>query len=445
MAAAAKGKGRKVFVRSRTGFSPRGEVETSDGRIAWGFNIGHTGGEDGTEVRFSGWALRVDAPAPAARIVFRGASGPVHVARADSRRPDVIRALGIAASPDDPAFLCGFRGDFVTGEDALELVIEAEGREISVGVVEFPPPGVIAGRDGWLFLAGDSNDSTAQHAGTWQPPAAWSRQWQDYFAALRTIPAEKALLLVAPAKEAVMPERHPLARGARPPVSRLLAAHADQMLFPREELRADRDFSYDRTDTHWTDYGARLACEALLARLGEVAPPVPLLFTIAQRPGDLGDKLVPAEKGRRLVAAWPGGARLVFDNLVLHHGNIRIWSNPDAPLKRTVAIFGGSSSEQMIPYLGALYARIVSVYGAGAWDPEIIAHEQPDIVILQTNERFLVTPPAPHFDCRATAHRKIARGHVTGRGPRAELLQPFMALGEDWYLDRYAALAGADG
>lgn len=432
--------GRQVFVRSRTGFPLRGEVLSAGGRIAWGVTISHATAVEGMAVRFSAWALRPDPPAPARRILFRGAAGPVHAAQGGSRRMDVMRALSISADAADPVVHCGFRGEFVTGEAGLEVVIEGDGFSAVIGRVEFPPPGVVAGQDGWLFLAGDTNDSVAQHADSYHPTAAWARQWRDYFAAVRAIPAEKAIFLVAPAKEAVMPERHPLPRSPQTPVTHLLSAHSDRMLFPREELRADRDSTYDRTDTHWTDYGGRIACEIMLARLGETVPPVPATYAMVEKPGDLGDKLVPAERDRRLEAAWPG-ARLVFDNLVLHHGNIRIWSNPEAPLKKTVVIFGGSSSEQMIPYLGAIYARIVSVYGAGSWDVAIIAHERPDIVILQTNERFLVTPPAPHFDCRETVRRKIAGAHLTGRGDRAELLRQFVASGEDWYFDRYAVLA----
>lgn len=434
--------GRQVFVRSRAGFPWRGEDLSPGGRIAWGVTISHAAVAEGVAVRFSAWALRADQPAPAARILFRDAGRPVHAALASMGRMDVMRALSIPAGPADPVARCGFRGEFTTQAAALEVVIEGDGFSIPLGQVEFPAPGVVAGQDGWLFLAGDSNDSMAQHAEAYRPGPAWTRQWQDYFAAMQGIPAEKSIFVVAPSKEAVMPDRHPLPRSARTPVAHLLSAHSGQVLFPVNELRADRDFTYDRTDTHWTDYGARIACETMLARLGVAVPSVPATYTVLQKPGDLGQKLVPEETDRRLVAAWPG-AKLVFDNLVLHHGNIRIWSNPGAALKGTVTIFGGSSSEQMIPYLGAIFARIVSIYGAGSWDPGIIAHERPDIVILQTNERFLVTPPAPHFDCLSTARRKIARGHVTGRGDHAGSLRAFAGGGEDWYLDRYSAPARA--
>ena len=433
---------RQVFVRSRTGFPLRGEVLSAGRRIVWGISISHATAAEGVEVRFSAWALRADQPAPAARVLFRDAAGPVHVAQPGARRMDVMRALSIPANAADPVAQCGFRGEFSTCAAALEVVIEGDGFSVAIGEVAFPTPGVVAGKDGWLFLAGDSNDSLAQHVDAHRPDAQWAGQWRAYFAAMRAIPSGKAMLLIAPSKEAVMPERHPLPRNADTPIGHLLAAHSRQMLFPADALRADRDFTYDRTDTHWTDYGARIACEALLARLGEAVPQVAAQYSVQQCPGDLGQKLVPEEKDRRLVAAWPGAA-LVFDNHVLHHGNIRIWSNPDAPLKKTVAIFGGSSSAQMVAYLGAVYGRIIDIYGAGSWDPDIIAHEQPDIVILQTNERFLVVPPAPHFDCLSVARRKIARGHITAPGDHAEALRRFAASGEDWYLDRHAAPARA--
>lgn len=434
--------GRQIFVRSRTGFPLRGEVMVSGQQIAWGISVSHAfAARDLTVVRFSAWALRADQPAPATQLLFCNKTGPVHAAKASGRRLDVMRALSLTTDPADPVTHCGFRGEFATVDTNLTILVEIDGVSTSIGEVEFPAPGVVAGQDDWLFLAGDTNDSIAQHRVDYQPSDQWTRQWKEYFAAMRLIPAEKSLFVVAPAKEAVMPERHRIRRRAKTPITHLLSTYADQVFFPKNELRADRDFTYSRTDTHWTDYGARIACEAMLSQLGEDLPAVPKLYSVTQKPGDLGDKLVPPEKARSLAAAWPGEPTLVFDNFVLHHGNIRIWTNSHAPSKKTVLIFGGSSSDQMISYLGASYSRVVSIYGVGSWDPEIITQEQPDIVILQTNERFLVIPPAPHFNSLTVARQKIAGGHVTVRNDIAASLQQFADLGEEWYLSRHLSLS----
>lgn len=437
--------GRQIFVRSRTGFPLRGEIAASGRQIAWGISVSHALEATGlTVVRFSAWALRTDQPAPAAQLLFCNKTGPVHAAKASDRRLDVMKALSLTTDPANPVTYCGFRGEFFTVDAQLSVMIEVNGILTLIGEVEFPTPGVVAGQDNWLFLAGDTNDSMAQHKVDYQPTDQWTRKWNEYFLAMRMIPAQKKIFVVAPAKEAVMPERHLFPRRAKTPITYLMDNYADQVLFPKEELRTNRDFTYVRTDTHWSDYGARIACETMLSRLNEDIPAVPMLYSVTQKPGDLGDKLVPAEKDRCLVAAWPGAPTLVFDNLVLHHGSIRVWSNPHAMKKKTLIIFGGSSSDQMIPYLGAAYSRIVSIYSVGSWDPEIIAKEKPDIVILQTNERFLVIPPAPYFDCLTVARQKISSGHVTARGNTFTSLQQFANLGEDWYLERHLSFFVAE-
>ncbi len=363
MAARSLGMGKQVFVRSRTGFPLRGDTGSVGHRIAWGFSISHAATKDGYTVRFSAWALRTDPPAPAARILLLGTSGPAHVVEVSERRMDVMRALSIAAGPTDSVGLCGFRGEFATGEEALEVIIEGDSFSAAIGRVDFSPPGVVEGQDGWLFLAEDANDCISQHSTDWQPDAAWLRQWQDYFSKIRSIPAGKVAFLIAPAKEAVMPERHPIQHRARTPITHLLPHFSDRIIFPLAELRADCNFSYDRTDTHWTDYGARIACEAMLARIGEAVPDIPERYAVRQKHGDLGNKLVPTATDRRLCAAWPNESRLVFDNHALHHGNIRIHANAAAPLKKTILIWTASISTVTSGSAASFWAK----YRAFSW------------------------------------------------------------------------------
>lgn len=432
---------RPVFLRVKTSFPLRGQVRHRDRDIHWGFRLARRPEANGqSRVQLSAWALSPDARVPASIIGFYSRGKLVHLARPNRQRGDVLRVLGIDADANAPIMTCGFSDEFDTSADHLDIRIALDDDEVSIGSVDLSLREVLAGQDHWLFLSDDSNDSVAQHCVDFRPTAGWLAAWDRYFAALSKLPATKAVFLVAPAKESVMPDRYPVPRCDKTPVARLLERYPGRILYPLEALRQARDLAYDRVDTHWTDLGARIACEQVLTHLGEKLPPVPSLYAIAEGRGDLGDKLVPPEKALRPSAGWPDTSACVFDNFALHHGNIRILSNPHAPLDRKVVIFGGSSSNYMIRYLSASCRRVVSIYSVGSWDPAIIAHEQPDIVILQTNERFLVVPPAPHVDCIARANEKIADGHLTLTTPPDQVPPSFADTGEDWYAARHKPL-----
>lgn len=432
---------RPIFLRVKSSFAPRGQTSHDGHQIAWGFRITRSDGGDGlSRVQVSAWALSPDAGQPASAISFHDGAQTVHRCTPRGRRPDVIRALGLVAAGDSPVAQCGFSDQFDTRAARLEVRIALAGSEVTIGTLDLPAFEVVAGRDGWLFLAGDSNDSLGQHRHDFVPGARWLAGWDAYFAALDELPAARTVFLVAPSKESVMPERHPFPHRAHTPVMTLIERHPGRILYPLEALRAARDLAFDRVDTHWTDLGARIAAEEVLTRVGEALPAIPPLYAITEGHGDLGDKLAPPETALRPVAGWNSAARCVFDNRALHHGNIRILVNPQAPLDRVVVVFGGSSADAMTRYLAAACRRVVSIYGAGSWDPAIIAHEQPDIILLQTNERFLVTPPPPHADCIARAAAKIAAGHVTRAPAPGDTAPCPTGSGEDWYAAQHAAL-----
>ncbi|MCA2009775.1 hypothetical protein [Tritonibacter mobilis] len=113
---------------------------------------------------------------------------------------------------------------------------------------------------------------------------------------------------------------------------------------------------------------------------------------------------------------------MIFDNHVLHHGRIRIHSNPKAPRKQTYVLFGGSSAEHMERYFSAIFTRVVYVYSAGSWDPAILEHEKPAFTILQSSERFLTRAPEPEIDVSRIIADKLAKGCVTKKGVRQELM-----------------------
>jgi|GEM_PF-3438128 len=429
---------RPIYAHLRPSFQPRGQMRQRGVEIAWGFQIAcRHEGSGPPRIRVSGWALSPDTATPAQVIRFREPSGQDHDFHPDRRRLDVLRALGLDATIKDPVAQCGILGEFETRATRLSVRISTGEQEFDIGTVEVKPQEVLAGQDGWLFLTGDTNDSLTQHCRDYRPASDWLAAWDRYFAAVETQPVGKTVFVVAPAKESVMPDRHPVPVRAKGPITHLLSRHPGHIIYPVEKLGEARDLAYDRVDTHWTDFGGRIAAEQVLQEAGEELPPIPDLYHIATGRGDLGDKLAPPETALRASAAWPDASLCVFENFVTHHGNIRIFRNDQAPLDRTVLLFGGSSANYMIRYLATACRRLVSVWSTGVWDDEIIAHERPDIVILQTNERFLVTPPAPRMNTFSMVARKIARGQTTPPPDVAAVMAGFAEAGEGWYVSRH--------
>src|SRR4051812_29033836 len=104
----------------------------------------------------------------------------------------------------------------------------------------------VVGRDGWLFLGGDSNDVIGQHTGAVEPDGLWEYRWRRIIAGrarlARGVEAEW-IHLVIPDKEAVYAEKLPaeIATVPRRPVQRLLGIAARMrapIVYPIDELRA---------------------------------------------------------------------------------------------------------------------------------------------------------------------------------------------------------------
>ena len=103
----------------------------------------------------------------------------------------------------------------------------------------------------------------------------------------------------------------------------------------------------------------------------------------------------------------PALQHLVFDNRLKSRGLIQVFQHPEAPLAHSVVVFGDSFAYNMIPYLANAFAKVVYVLSGASIDDEIVAHEQPDLVICEITTRFLVQAPESNYSVSHDCKRKI--------------------------------------
>ena len=285
-------------------------------------------------------------------------------------------------------------------------------------------PGVIIGKSGWLFFAGD--DALASYRAV-QPFRqaeldAWQRRMEQRHAWL----AERGirfLVVIAPNKETIYPEFMPARLNRVSETTRLdqLIRHmrgrsSVAIVDPREALRAAKRGGavYFRTDTHWNDAGAWLLHREILTQLHvwypEVAPgpAVPLvrvssgwsgdLATMLGLEGRLSEERVLLEPPRASRTADPG-PRPLDPQRRLSAAERQTASGLQ------VVMFHDSFGLSLQPLLSESFARIVFSSGPTDWrlnfDPALIERERPTLVIQEIAERFAVgaagvrgTPPA---------------------------------------------------
>jgi alginate O-acetyltransferase complex protein AlgJ len=164
---------------------------------------------------------------------------------------------------------------------------------------------------------------------------------------------------------------------------------------------------YERTDTHWTQWGAYIAYRAILERLkpefSNFVPLSPDLFTESSVTfaGDLSHTAwledVFTEKSPRFnpVRAFPAifasgavtlGPNAEIGNWPEKAPRILITTMPDQSLP-TAVIFHDSFCMRLLPYLSQHFRRIV--WSWGPLNRSIVEREHPDLLILERTERYL--------------------------------------------------------
>ncbi|WP_148661762.1 hypothetical protein [Pseudomonas putida] len=356
--------------------------------------------QDRTRFVLEGWVLGSQDVA-IDTLSIRDGRGVVNIPLSVSRR-DVLRKHSVGGGPNvivQP--YCGFRSEIDISGHEFEIGVVVSGIFQAAACIKFVPPNVVIGSTGWIFLDKDTNGSVAQYRGLKQVGNDWDARWKNYFSAIDLYfnGGCKYIFLLAPSKEEVMREEYPFERGGRTLVDRFLSGYGATIAWPLKELREQKYLSYDAAETHWTDHGANIAFSKALRMLGEEKlSKATSNYEVVSIRGDLGDRLTPPVRSVRLKTLPSLGCELVEDNKIINHGNVKRYTNACAENTSTLLIFGGSSANNFLAHAANIFSQVVFVHTTGAVDKNMVERYKPDLVILQTNQRFIITPPSPFLD-----------------------------------------------
>lgn len=267
---------------------------------------------------------------------------------------------------------------------------------------------VLRGKQGWLFLNNDSNDVIRQVTGAYHE---FDGDAVDAYSAViderRQAIECPYLFAVAPNKECIYPEFLPddVAFSEDRPVRKLMAA-VDGIIYPLERMRGSDLIAdlYQRTDTHWNAQGAFLFAQEVLrkAQVLGVGVQVPSMFDVswsklAPTEGDLGSKVSPPVSSAPYEARFDGWSfHLDYNNGLTNRGLARVYTS-DKPLPTTAIMFCDSFGFFYLARILARYIGKVICVRQASVDIDMVNRVQPDLVITEMVERFLVHRP-PVFE-----------------------------------------------
>lgn len=173
---------------------------------------------------------------------------------------------------------------------------------------------------------------------------------------------------------------------------------------------------YDKEDTHYNFLGALVTANYIIDSMhpslnfSKIHPSDYVLENIKKSDADLSTKMNPPYAGHSIVLEFKNGKSApAFRNNISNHGHVTIMKggNPKGP---SVLLFGDSFSDFLAIVLAEKTRRLVRVHTTSI-DIEIVYRERPDIVLSETVERFLLSPPTamPEFSYKNDATSKISR------------------------------------
>ncbi len=290
----------------------------------------------------------------------------------------------------------------------------------------------IEGKDGWFYLANDSNDSAAQLSGRRLLAPAQLAAWRLVLDMRRLWMQEQGIhyfFFVVPSKECVYPEFLPdtVTLGSTRPVLQLAAHLADRsastihyLLEPVVAGRACRE-TFSKGDSHWNHWGAFCGYRHLQDVIGRHLPiralgPDAVDFIEGNAACDLGSKLVEGYQNLLIRARIRHPSRAgVFDNKVPNQGNLQRYTNHQVGNRTRAVVFRDSFTDQMIAFFKESFHEVTFV-----WQPNIdhglVDQVKPDAVLSIQAERFLIRVPDDVF---GRTNEEIARDKLGRAGEGA--------------------------
>lgn len=269
------------------------------------------------------------------------------------------------------------------------------------------PEKVVVGKDGWFYLGNSYNRVVDQHRGLVPLADTSAARIATHLAQRQQELVKlgiKLYVLIAPDAQTIYPEYLPdqLQQSKEPSrldvLKRAIAKTSLPFIDIRDTLRAaKRDhIVYYQTDTHWNKYGTLIGCAALLKRIRQDRPMLPLMnvsdYTIRQQRGTSGDLTTMLTLQD---AINENGAYVIRPaaNLVSHQVASIPRANIAFPSQRfsgsgfdRLLFIGDSFSNSMMQYLPAYFRESYFVRD-GKLDPTLIQSERPTIVVLEIVER----------------------------------------------------------
>lgn len=272
---------------------------------------------------------------------------------------------------------------------------------------------VIAGKDGWLFLNAGSNNVVDQHTGRRRMPQHDIDAWHAALADRVAWAAERGVAyraIFVPDSHAVYSDKLPdeiaarLIPGDERPVPAMIAALRppvrDAVLYPLAELIAAKpqDETFQRGDTHWTEFGSWVVYGALKDSLADATvdwiAEDRLSFHAASEWGDLASKLDPPQMTLCLRAQLDGAdATCVYDNKVRNNGHLRVYRRTSPSASTRALVFADSFARNIEKFLVNTFAETVLVHSSRRFDFAFAETVAPDIVLTLGVERFAIDPP----------------------------------------------------
>ncbi|MFC1687750.1 hypothetical protein ACFL0L_04165 [Patescibacteria group bacterium] len=309
-----------------------------------------------------------------------------------------------------------FRKDFdeyFSDNFGFRSILVHAGSLLHVGLLKSSPTHqVVIGKDDWFFFGG--GNVIDDFRGAIPLTDRELKSIKDNIEQQRELLANQGIdfyILVSPNKTSIYPEFLPSNIEKVGEQTRLdqivthLSEHSDFVIIdPREKLIKikEKNFAYEKTGTHWNEYGAFVAYSELINEVRKNYPNIPApdinnfeLRTEIVGGSDLAILLsLQNQKQDELVYVDPFTPRIAQDaSVAFENPN----PNPVMPLvAKEVAnnelphalIFRDSFTNHLIPYLSEDFSRSVYVWMYKI-DPEIVELEKPDIVILEVSERNL--------------------------------------------------------
>lgn len=359
--------------------------------------------ESFTKLTLTGWVYAKDSRIE--KIIASDGKQSEELAQ-NINRPDVLRV-----HPNAPV-KCGFSSTISLGKN-IKVAAIIKGETIWFAEIEFTHIDAIEGRNGYLFLDNDTNESKKQYTGHRKMENESLASWREYFKKLSEHMNKNNInytFLLAPSKELIFPDYYPKHRLYTTPTDQLISATTPQnLIYPLDELINQRNLSYSKTDTHWTDYGASIVAKIVCDKFLVPFEGKDLPYRMVRTSGDLGRKLYPPVFEDIPTIDFSFLNKTIrFYNNIKNRGEIRVFQNNDAPEKGTCVIFGDSFSVRLTNFLALSFSRVVHIFSGADIDYSILEKENPKFVLIEITNRFIIRPPRADYSLKTDLSRKAS-------------------------------------